>query len=465
MKRKSKIKKPKKKRNKSTKMKKYFKHQHNQYQKYIQFINSNGLQFWCPQFNPSSLVQHPKLDLKIYDSKIRHKMNIEPMPPKKEKKEDNYSVLKYTFIPTQNQIHDLSLLFDSYMEMYNLTVQFLKQGLTFEFKIMPYSYYTVRKTLDSLKRDIIDRYNRIHNYKIRVHILDCAIQQATANLKSALTNLRRKRIKHFRMRYWRKNKSILEVHIPKDTPILNLLGSLNFVSNRYNDNPPDLKLDAIIQYDKKEDKYYIFLRKKIIPSYQQSSKSKIISIDPGIRSFHTCLTDQEVLKFGSQINSYISKRVEMIYKINKMKGNRMKKKKRNELIRRLRRNIRNKVDELHWKTIKYLTDNYQIILIGDMSVKGITRKGSGLKSRVKKMALSLRFNEYRQRLNYKCQVRNRKLYTVNESYTSKMCSMCGNLNSKLGGSKIFECPSCEIQMDRDVNGCRGIYIKSGYATK
>jgi putative transposase len=39
------------------------------------------------------------------------------------------------------------------------------------------------------------------------------------------------------------------------------------------------------------------------------------------------------------------------------------------------------------------------------------------------------------------------------------CSNCGLINDKLGGSKIFKCKECKMEMDRDVNGARGIFIK------
>ncbi len=48
---------------------------------------------------------------------------------------------------------------------------------------------------------------------------------------------------------------------------------------------------------------------------------------------------------------------------------------------------------------------------------------------------------------------------VDERYTSKVCSNCGNVKEDLKGSEIYDCSNCMCVMDRDVNGCRGIYIK------
>lgn len=47
---------------------------------------------------------------------------------------------------------------------------------------------------------------------------------------------------------------------------------------------------------------------------------------------------------------------------------------------------------------------------------------------------------------------------VNESYTSKICGVCGHVNLS-NSSKNFKCSSCKIEIDRDINGSRNILIK------
>ena len=64
-----------------------------------------------------------------------------------------------------------------------------------------------------------------------------------------------------------------------------------------------------------------------------------------------------------------------------------------------------------------------------------------------------------ERLKYKCIQRNAKYKLVNEYYTSKMCSNCGNIKEDLGSSKIYKCDKCGIKIGRDINGGRGIMIR------
>jgi IS605 OrfB family transposase len=134
---------------------------------------------------------------------------------------------------------------------------------------------------------------------------------------------------------------------------------------------------------------------------------------------------------------------------------------RNTKMKTLRRKIQNFVTELHWKTADFLTKNYKNILLGDMSSKGIvSKKKSNLQDVSKRMCYALSFNKFRQRLNHKCNQRGNNYYNINERYTSKTCSFCGEYNETLGGSKYFKCPHCKKELDRDVNSGRNILIKS-----
>jgi len=51
------------------------------------------------------------------------------------------------------------------------------------------------------------------------------------------------------------------------------------------------------------------------------------------------------------------------------------------------------------------------------------------------------------------------LCIVNESYTSKTCTECGELND-VQGSEEYHCNVCGLDVDRDVNGSRNILIKN-----
>lgn len=172
----------------------------------------------------------------------------------------------------------------------------------------------------------------------------------------------------------------------------------------------------------------------------------------------TGLSENHAVKIGVGVNDKIKI---LTGKITNIKNNiriPMKIKKTNE--RRIERKITYLIDDLQWKTIKYLTNNYNNILLGDMSAKSIIdKKKSILKGEMKNACERTRYYQFQQRLEYKCKIYGIRYKLVDEKYTSKTCSICGNINDKLGGNKIYKCNKCENIMDRDINACRNIYIK------
>jgi putative transposase len=173
----------------------------------------------------------------------------------------------------------------------------------------------------------------------------------------------------------------------------------------------------------------------------------------------TGLSECEALKIGTDINETIKSKIK---KLNKMKKNKdIPKKVINKNEKTINRKIYNKVDELHWKTINFLTANFNNILLGDMSAKSIVKRSSScLSSEMKIACLRTRFYEFKQRLVYKCNLTKTNFMIVDESYTSKICSNCGNYNDKLKGEKTYNCENCQLSIDRDINACRNIMIKS-----
>ncbi len=60
-----------------------------------------------------------------------------------------------------------------------------------------------------------------------------------------------------------------------------------------------------------------------------------------------------------------------------------------------------------------------------------------------------------QRLKYECQRHKINFQLINEYLTSKLCSRCGHYKD-VGSAKIYECESCGLVIDRDVNAAKNI---------
>ena len=179
--------------------------------------------------------------------------------------------------------------------------------------------------------------------------------------------------------------------------------------------------------------------------------------DLGSRTFATCITKHKTLEIGTNTQDTIIKY--FIKKDKIMKNREIKKeiKKKNEKI--INKKIKNLVEDLHWKTIKIITDTADTIIIGDIHSKNIVEQKK-LNRMIKRVMQSLSYYKFKQRLEYKCLHKNKILCKPNEWMTSQMCSCCGNIHKKLGSKKIFECHTCKIVLDRDINSSINMYIKS-----
>ena len=95
-----------------------------------------------------------------------------------------------------------------------------------------------------------------------------------------------------------------------------------------------------------------------------------------------------------------------------------------------------------------------------MSAKNIVKRNKSVLSPLQKVAcLRTKYYQFQQRLQYKCKVTQTNYSLINECYTSKTCSYCGNYNEKLTREKIYNCKACKLKLDRDINACRNIFLK------
>ena len=239
-------------------------------------------------------------------------------------------------------------------------------------------WYNVRNTIKNIRDDLVNRLFKNDNKPIKKHILDCAIKQACTMYKQCKTNYMKNNIKKFRIRYWRKNKKTLQMEIGsefvkqlKEDNTFNICYDIFGKFKCYYNNQPYImeKKTVNLHYDQISKNYTLLVSdtKPII----ETKKTNYISIDEGVRTFCTGLSNKEVLKIGTNISSRIESYLKRIDKINKLDD--LSQKDKAKKASKYNRKISNIVSELHWKTAKYLTDNYKNIVIGNLSMKNASQ--------------------------------------------------------------------------------------------
>lgn len=216
-----------------------------------------------------------------------------------------------------------------------------------------------------------------------------------------------------------------------------------------------------IQYDSVTNRYYLYypVDSSFYPEGDRrienqnkycTSKDEIrlISLDPGVRKFMVGYDPGGKMIFVGEGASTVL--LDKLLISDKTQYSNEKK--------RQYRNIKNKVDDLHWKTISFLMQNYDVILLPEYNTSQML-KGKKLNRKVKRMMSMFSNYKFKQRLIWKCSLYNKRILIVDESYTSKTCTLCGCLNM-VGGNEVYRCNKCNLTVDRDCNGARNILIKN-----
>ncbi len=352
---------------------------------------------------------------------------------------------KIILLPNDKQTNILLDWLNSVRLMYNQTLIFIKNKY--------FMKDTPKINFRHLRKELKDNKNNLKKlYNTPTHILDSGIKLATISYKSAFTNFRNGNIKYFNIRYIKqsKNTHIMDIEksfFNKTTFCPKFLGKnmLNKSNFDYNEITKDCKL----HYSKLNNQFTLLIPVEMEKQNREHDNS-FISLDPGVRTFLTGMSNDKHYEICTNGYNELKK---YLKKMDKVKGNKNKDKWRYKL--------RNKVTDLHWKSINFLmNENKSTIVIGNWSTKNcISNKGS-LNKMLKRVCSSLRYFDFLNKLVYKSNYHNISLKIQNESYTSKLCSCCGTLNSNLGSKKVFDCSNCEMVYDRDMNACRNILIKS-----
>lgn len=333
--------------------------------------------------------------------------------------------------------------------VYNQTVNYLKHN---ESK----SFISLRPIIKLLFTDSFKQ--RINEAKIPVHIIDNAIKDVLKARKTAFTLLKLKYIKHFRLRSKKQNKPTQTIIIDqqdfsknKNSFYTKALGTLDSSLPICKSN---ITHDSKLTYDRNKNRFILHTPRDIVIT-ETSERFNSCGIDPGLKTFLTIYNpEKECIKImnrdtTTKLSRLINKKISLM----KLKRTRVVSK----AILHNNSKIYNNVKELHYKTARLLCKSYNNIYLGKLSTRSIVK--GNLTSFDKHFAHALSHFTFSQILENKCNEFGKKLYYVDESYTSKTCGSCGSMyDVKL--SRVYSCESCLQKYDRDMNAARNILIKN-----
>jgi putative transposase len=189
----------------------------------------------------------------------------------------------------------------------------------------------------------------------------------------------------------------------------------------------------------------------------ETQRLGVVALDCGVRTFQTYYSPFTSGKIGDGDFSRIFRicyRIDNI--ISKMsKADYMGRKRLKKARNRLYWKIKDLISDIHHKSASFLVKNFDTILIPTFETSNMVQK---LRSKTARAMLTWGHYRFKEFLKFKGREYSCNVIEVNESYTSKTCSSCGKVQN-IGSKKTFRC-KCGLEMDRDLNGAKNIYLRN-----
>ena len=192
------------------------------------------------------------------------------------------------------------------------------------------------------------------------------------------------------------------------------------------------------------------------------NQGRVVALDPGVRTFMTMFSETS---FGWLGNHDIGRIQRLCYYLDNLisrttSANAKKRCRMRKAADKIRFKIRNLVDELHHQIARFLVDNFDIILLPTFETSQMAvKKGRKIRSKTVRQMLTFSHYRFKQFLKHKAFETGKLVLDVNEAYTSKTVSWTGEIIHNLGGRKKIKSSDGRV-MDRDLNGGRGIFLRS-----
>lgn len=292
-----------------------------------------------------------------------------------------------------------------------------------------------------------------------------AIKSVCDAYKSGFSNLRNGTIKYFNMKFKKKNEKRKCIELAKSdihffgmgvkiTPTKFQNGEEIIKINKKNLNKyKDLQITHNTDLTKVNGIYYIHVLVDYKIKQEENKKDlNFCGIDPGVRTFVSIYGNMDISTIDMKDPNKLEK---LNNKIKFLKTLRIRKKK----IIKIEKRKEYIIDEMHWNICNYLIKSYDVIFFGDIKSHNIVKKSYN--KTLNRKFNDLKFYKFKQRLLYKGIMNNKKVFFINEAFTSQGCSTCGNLWKELGKNKIYTCQNklCKKVFDRDYNAAKNICMK------
>ncbi len=290
--------------------------------------------------------------------------------------------------------------------------------------------------------------------KVYSKVLQMVNYQLWSNIK-ALARLKKNGKKVGKLRYKTGNsfktinfnQSGFKLDFHRKKLVLSKVGEIPIKLHR----PIEGRIKGVTIKREKSGKWFAIVQAEVSEQTLPST-GKAVGVDVGIQ--HFCV-DSDGNYFENP--KFIDKTLNKIKKLQKQLSRKQKTSKNREKARiklaKAYEKLENQRNDFLHKLSRYYVNNYDVIVVEDLDVKGLVENGKS--STLNRHILDSSWSKFIQLLSFKAERAGRRVVKVNPTNTSKRCVKCGNVLDLKLSDRVFKC-QCGWEADRDYNASLNI---------
>jgi putative transposase len=350
----------------------------------------------------------------------------------------------HRFFPTHQQAAQLAQTFGCARYVYNLALEFRNTAWLQQKKSVGYNETASKLT----------QWKKESHRAFLSEVSSVVLQQSLRNLDTAFTNFFEKRARYPRFKSRRHRQSAryaANAFTVKDGKITLAKQSepLDIVWSR--PLPDDAKILSLTVSRDTSGRYFVSILVETDIKPLEKAKAEV-GIDVGVKTLATT-SDGEKLENPRPLVKYEQRLRIFQRRLSRKVKDGNNRKKAGFRVARLHAKIADiRRDSLQKFTTKIISEN-QAIFVEDLNVAGMVQNHN-----LAKHIADASFGEIFRELEYKAEWYGRTYLSVDRFFpSSRLCSSCGHLMDELPLSmREWECPSCGIHHDRDINAAINI---------
>lgn len=234
-------------------------------------------------------------------------------------------------------------------------------------------------------------------------------------------------------------------NIGKDTITLSKIGTLKAVIHRSIERVP--KTCCVKRTS--TNKWFVSFAYQVEDTPLPESK-EMVGIDVGLESFATLSTGESIPnpRFFRTDEKALAKAQRKMCKFEKGTPERNKARK---VVSYIHERISNRRSNFAHQTSRHIVNQYGVIAVEDLSINLMVHNHCLAKS-----ISDVAWGQFMADLTYKAENAGRKYIAVNPSYTSQDCSRCGHRQKMPLSDRAYNCPCCNLSINRDHNASLNI---------